>query len=109
MDITPGLENGRVRTVSALTLSVRARFNATAPNYESGGQEFESLRARQLSAISVRIARHSHGVGPWKPRTCGADFESIGDCVAKLKNGLTAKSRRVSVERETQEPDERSK
>ncbi len=48
MDITPGLEKGCVRTVSALTLSVRARFNATAPNYESGGQEFESLRRASL-------------------------------------------------------------
>jgi hypothetical protein len=42
-----------VRTVSALTLSVRARFNATAPNYESGGQEFESLRARQFTRHPV--------------------------------------------------------
>ena len=54
MDITPGLEKGCVRTVSALTLSVRARFNATAPNYESGGQEFESLRARQHLAPTFR-------------------------------------------------------
>jgi hypothetical protein len=31
-------------------------------NYESGGQEFESLRARQFSALPVRITRHSHWV-----------------------------------------------
>src|SRR5450759_631792 len=58
MDITPGLEKGCVRTVSALTLSVRARFNATAPNYESGGQEFESLRARQHLAPSFRAKNY---------------------------------------------------
>jgi hypothetical protein len=60
MDITPGLEKGRVRTVSALTLSVRARFNATATNYESGGREFESLRARQKPNI------HQHNLNTGK-------------------------------------------
>jgi len=39
---------GRVRDVSAFTLSARRGFGERAPNYESGGQEFESLRARQL-------------------------------------------------------------
>ena len=29
-----------------------------APDYESGGQEFESLRARQNTRHTVRIARH---------------------------------------------------
>ena len=32
-----------------------------ASDYESGGREFESLRARQFWRCSVRIARHSHG------------------------------------------------
>jgi len=31
-------------------------------DYESGGQEFESLRARQFPAIPVRFTRHSHRV-----------------------------------------------
>ena len=30
-------------------------------NYEFGGREFESLRARQFARYPVRIARHSHG------------------------------------------------
>jgi len=33
---------------------------ALAENYESGGREFESLRARQFARCPVRIARHSH-------------------------------------------------
>jgi hypothetical protein len=39
--------------------------------YESGGQEFESLRARQFPRYPVRIARHSHGLLPWKSGTRG--------------------------------------
>src|ERR1035437_2732812 len=35
-------------------------FRTTAPNSESGGQEFESLRARHFQRHSVRFARQSH-------------------------------------------------
>jgi hypothetical protein len=48
----PGRQKRRVRTVSAFTLSVEASIRGAA-NYESGGQEFESLRARQFSALPV--------------------------------------------------------
>jgi hypothetical protein len=36
-----------------------ARFNAAAANYESGGQEFESLRARH----TFNVFRKNFGIG----------------------------------------------
>ncbi len=53
----PGRQKRRVRIVSAFTLSVEASIRGAA-NYESGGQEFESLRARQFQHFPCE----SHGI-----------------------------------------------
>ena len=36
--------------------------NGLPPDYESGGQRFESVRARHFQRHSVRFARHSHDI-----------------------------------------------
>ena len=43
--------------MSAFTLSARRGFGERAPNYKSRGQEFESLRARQLNQHLTSIFR----------------------------------------------------
>jgi len=49
--------------VSASTTS-QLVMGPSRQTYESGGREFESLRARQFARCPVRIARHSHGPYP---------------------------------------------
>jgi hypothetical protein len=67
-----GLPIDRVHAVSARMLLVHACSDAAAPDYESGGQEFESLRARQFVRHSVRFARKSHGIEAHLDPTLGS-------------------------------------
>ena len=87
MDITPGLEKGCVRTVSALTLSVRARFNATAPNYELGVRSSNLFGAPVYETSRVNrtaFTRHTS----WMPSGSVRLADSPGHSSTDGRHGL---------------------